>query len=261
MEGDPEDHVGRHRCLGLRLAEPEAPVVDNLSFAGDQADGSRNLVAVEIALQHLVDAGQPRGREPGGSGVGQGSGARPRRTRRTRRRSLRSRAWGGRSLAWCGLSVSSRGAPDPGCGRQQAPAAELIRCTRLLPATRIHSLLPSNRRARLRAPRIRRRTGLELHSGNSASGLNSPSEGDGFARRISRRSVLAGLPAAAALRAQERPPNFLVIVADDHGWDDPRMLRGIRSRGPPIWIASRRKACASRIASRPRRCAAPDGER
>ena len=37
--------------------------------------------------------------------------------------------------------------------------------------------------------------------------------------RISRRALLAGLP-VAALRAQERPPNFLVIVADDHGWND-----------------------------------------
>src|SRR6056297_2481819 len=37
--------------------------------------------------------------------------------------------------------------------------------------------------------------------------------------RITRRAVLAGtLP--VALRAQQRPPNFLVIVADDHGWDD-----------------------------------------
>ncbi len=30
---------------------------------------------------------------------------------------------------------------------------------------------------------------------------------------------MAGLPAALA-RAQARPPNFLVIVADDHGWND-----------------------------------------
>ena len=37
--------------------------------------------------------------------------------------------------------------------------------------------------------------------------------------RISRRTLLASLP-VAALRAQERPPNFLVIVADDHGWND-----------------------------------------
>ena len=37
--------------------------------------------------------------------------------------------------------------------------------------------------------------------------------------QISRRALLAGLP-VAALRAQERLPNFLVIVADDHGWDD-----------------------------------------
>ena len=37
--------------------------------------------------------------------------------------------------------------------------------------------------------------------------------------RVSRRSLLAGLP-VAALRAQDRPPNFVVIVADDHGWND-----------------------------------------
>ena len=37
--------------------------------------------------------------------------------------------------------------------------------------------------------------------------------------RVSRRALLAGLP-AAALRAQERAPNLLVIVADDHGWND-----------------------------------------
>lgn len=37
--------------------------------------------------------------------------------------------------------------------------------------------------------------------------------------RISRRALLAGLP-VAGLRAQARPPNFLVIVADDHGWND-----------------------------------------
>ena len=36
---------------------------------------------------------------------------------------------------------------------------------------------------------------------------------------VSRRSLLTGIP-AALLRAEERPPNFLVIVADDHGWDD-----------------------------------------
>ena len=36
---------------------------------------------------------------------------------------------------------------------------------------------------------------------------------------MSRRALLAGLP-AAALRAQEAPPNFVVIVADDHGWND-----------------------------------------
>lgn len=36
---------------------------------------------------------------------------------------------------------------------------------------------------------------------------------------LSRRTLLAGLP-AVALRAQDRPPNLLVIVADDHGWDD-----------------------------------------
>ena len=36
---------------------------------------------------------------------------------------------------------------------------------------------------------------------------------------VSRRSLLAGLP-AVALRAQRRQPNFLVIVADDHGWND-----------------------------------------
>ena len=36
---------------------------------------------------------------------------------------------------------------------------------------------------------------------------------------LSRRALLAGLP-AVALRAQPRPPNFLVIVADDHGWND-----------------------------------------
>ena len=36
---------------------------------------------------------------------------------------------------------------------------------------------------------------------------------------VSRRSLLTGIP-AALLRAQERPPNFLVIIADDHGWDD-----------------------------------------
>ena len=36
---------------------------------------------------------------------------------------------------------------------------------------------------------------------------------------MTRRTVLAGaLP--LALRGQERPPNFLVIVADDHGWND-----------------------------------------
>lgn len=37
---------------------------------------------------------------------------------------------------------------------------------------------------------------------------------------LTRRSLLSAIPAAAALRAQSRPPNFLVIVADDHGWDD-----------------------------------------
>ncbi len=37
--------------------------------------------------------------------------------------------------------------------------------------------------------------------------------------RVSRRALLAGLP-AVGLRAQDRPPNFVVIVADDHGWDD-----------------------------------------
>ncbi len=36
---------------------------------------------------------------------------------------------------------------------------------------------------------------------------------------LTRRAVLAGL-APIALRAQARPPNFLVIVADDHGWND-----------------------------------------
>ena len=36
---------------------------------------------------------------------------------------------------------------------------------------------------------------------------------------MSRRALLAGLP-ATALRAQQRPPNLLVIVADDHGWND-----------------------------------------
>lgn len=36
---------------------------------------------------------------------------------------------------------------------------------------------------------------------------------------LTRRSLLSAIP-AAALRAQSRPPNFLVIVADDHGWDD-----------------------------------------
>ena len=36
---------------------------------------------------------------------------------------------------------------------------------------------------------------------------------------MTRRRLLAGvLP--AALRAQQRPPNLLVIVADDHGWND-----------------------------------------
>jgi len=36
---------------------------------------------------------------------------------------------------------------------------------------------------------------------------------------MTRRSLLAAaLPVAA--RAQQRPPNFLVIMADDHGWDD-----------------------------------------
>ena len=37
--------------------------------------------------------------------------------------------------------------------------------------------------------------------------------------QVSRRSLLAGIP-AVALRGQDRPPNFLVIVADDHGWND-----------------------------------------
>ena len=37
--------------------------------------------------------------------------------------------------------------------------------------------------------------------------------------RISRRSLLGGTPLVAA-RAQARPPNFVVIVADDHGWND-----------------------------------------
>ena len=36
---------------------------------------------------------------------------------------------------------------------------------------------------------------------------------------MSRRALLAALP-AAAVRAQVRPPNFLVVVADDHGWND-----------------------------------------
>ena len=36
---------------------------------------------------------------------------------------------------------------------------------------------------------------------------------------MTRRRLLAGaLP--VALRAQQRPPNLLVVVADDHGWDD-----------------------------------------
>ena len=38
-------------------------------------------------------------------------------------------------------------------------------------------------------------------------------------RGLSRRLLLAGVP-AALVRAQQRPPNFLVIVADDHGWND-----------------------------------------
>lgn len=38
---------------------------------------------------------------------------------------------------------------------------------------------------------------------------------------MTRRDILkAGAGAPVALRAQPRPPNFLVIVADDHGWDD-----------------------------------------
>ncbi|MCB1022110.1 MAG: sulfatase [Acidobacteria bacterium] len=36
---------------------------------------------------------------------------------------------------------------------------------------------------------------------------------------MTRRALLA-TAAPLALRAQSRPPNFLVIVADDHGWDD-----------------------------------------
>ena len=36
---------------------------------------------------------------------------------------------------------------------------------------------------------------------------------------FSRRTLLAGMP-AVALRAQQRPPNLVVIVADDHGWND-----------------------------------------
>ena len=42
--------------------------------------------------------------------------------------------------------------------------------------------------------------------------------------RISRRSLLGGTPLVAA-RAQARPPNFVVIVADDHGWNDAGLLR------------------------------------
>ncbi len=42
---------------------------------------------------------------------------------------------------------------------------------------------------------------------------------DSAGASLTRRSLLAAVP-AAALRAQSRPPNFLVIVADDHGWDD-----------------------------------------
>ncbi len=38
--------------------------------------------------------------------------------------------------------------------------------------------------------------------------------------QVTRRALLAGLPVAAALRAQQRPLNFVVIVADDHGWND-----------------------------------------
>lgn len=42
---------------------------------------------------------------------------------------------------------------------------------------------------------------------------------DSAGASLTRRSLLSAIP-AAALRAQSRPPNFLVIVADDHGWDD-----------------------------------------
>ena len=48
----------------------------------------------------------------------------------------------------------------------------------------------------------------------------SPAHSAPFAdHRIGRRTLLAGLP-AVGLRAQQRPPNLLVIVADDHGWND-----------------------------------------
>ena len=41
----------------------------------------------------------------------------------------------------------------------------------------------------------------------------------GRGRLVTRRRLLTGvLP--VALRAQQRPPNLLVIVADDHGWND-----------------------------------------
>lgn len=51
------------------------------------------------------------------------------------------------------------------------------------------------------------------------SGTAATGSGSGASPRMSRRTLLAAL-GPAALRAQERPPNFVIIVADDHGWND-----------------------------------------
>ena len=55
--------------------------------------------------------------------------------------------------------------------------------------------------------------------GLSSATRNGPVVARASRTGVSRRSLFAGIP-AALLRAQDRPPNFVVIVADDHGWDD-----------------------------------------
>ena len=54
---------------------------------------------------------------------------------------------------------------------------------------------------------------------SSAVGRRAPRDLTVPATSLSRRTLLAALP-AVGLRGADRPPNFVVIVADDHGWDD-----------------------------------------